>query len=199
MRLAHSARFFSSRIQATAHVWPLGCCFALFVALGCGEGQASNSGGAGGDTGVGGAGRESPGEIAALSIAGDSLVGTRIGQRWAVSVTALDAFDEPIPDVDVTWTSSDVSVADVSDDGLVTSLRPGVARIIATASGYSDSVELISHSAVPSDVGEMYTTWFPRFDEAPVAVVDGKLEVFTIDPGAAQATRPWPHAGVARF
>lgn len=138
-------------------------------------------------------------EVAAVKIDSAPLVGNRIGQRWALTATALDTFGEPIPGVDFDWDSTEHTVAKVDADGLVTAMRMGVAQISATAAGYSSSIELSSVSAVPSDVGEMYTTWFARSDEAPVAIVDGRLEVFAIYPGAAQPTRPWPHPGVARF
>lgn len=158
------------------------------------------SGGVGGDLGSGGdGGNEPPREVAAVMIDSDPLVGTRIGQRWALTATALDSFGEPIPDVDFDWESSAVSVATVDADGLVTAMRAGEAQIMATAAGQSDSVELAAASAVPSDAGEMYTSWFARSDDAPVAIVDGRIEVFAIYSGAAQPTRPWPHPGVERF
>jgi len=159
----------------------------LVLAVGCGDAQD-----------VGG-GNEPTREVAAVTIDSGPLVGTRIGQRWPLTATALDAFDEPIPNVDFDWDSSDVSIANVDAEGLVTAMRPGDARITVSVTGHSDSVELTARSAVPSDVGEMYTTWFARSDDAPVAIVDGRLEVFTIYPGAVQATRPWPHDGVERF
>lgn len=170
----------------------------LVLSVGCGDSQAVGAGGIGGGLG-GDGGNEPPREVASVTIDSEALVGTRIGQRWLLIATALDAFDEPIPDVEFEWDSSDASVASVDTEGLVTAMLTGEALITATAAGHSDSVELTAGSAVPSDVGEMYTTWFARSDDAPVAIVDGRLEVFTIYPGAAQATRPWPHEGVERF
>lgn len=164
-----------------------GVLLALTLASGCGGGAD------------GGGGTEPPRKVASVSIDSDPVLGTRIGQRWALTATARDAFGEAVPEVEFEWASSDVSVTSVDAEGLATARGVGEALITVTAAGYSDSVELTAHSAVPSDVGEMYTTWFARSDDAPVAIVDGRLEVFTAYPGSAQATTPWPHPGVERF
>jgi hypothetical protein len=140
-----------------------------------------------------------PREVAAVTIDSGPLLGSRIGQRWVLSATALDALGETMPDVEVLWESSNASIADVDAEGLVTAMRIGEARITASTVGHSDSVELTARSSVPSDIGEMYTVWFARSDDAPAAIVDGRLEVFGIYAGAAQPTSPWPHSGVERF
>ena len=49
--------------------------------------------------------------------------------------------DEEI-DVDVTWSSSDETLATVDDEGLVTTLRPGTVTITATAFGTSDEATI---------------------------------------------------------
>ncbi|MEM7135727.1 MAG: Ig-like domain-containing protein [Myxococcota bacterium] len=159
----------------------------------CGDGQTS--------LGAGGAGGDGPPSqvVAEVRLATSSLVGTRIGQRWALVATAIDTQGEPIPDVTFEWESSADDVATVDADGLITTLAVGEARITATAGGQTASVELSSNSAVPSDVGEMYTVWFARSDEAAVAIVDGRLEVFGAETGSGLATTPWPYAGVASF
>jgi hypothetical protein len=166
----------------------------LVLPLGCGDSQAPGSGTP--DARPGGRGGS---EVVAVIIDSGALVGTRVGQRWPLTATALDVFDEPIPDLAYDWDSSDVSIATVDAAGLVTAMGPGEAQITVTVAGHSDSVEFAALSAVPSEVGEMYTTWFARSDDAPVAIVDGRLEVFTTYPGAAQPTPPWPHPGVERF
>ncbi len=179
--------------RAIHRAWPAGGFLLLALAWGCGENPGSDDGGSGAG------GDETSREVVAVVIDSGALVGTRIGQRWALTATALDAFDEPIPDVEFHWDSSESSIANVDTEGLVTAMRRGEARITATAAGHSDSVELTARSAVPSEVGEVYTVWFARSDDAAVAVIDGRLEVFAMYPGAAQPTPPWPHPGVERF
>jgi len=181
------------RRRSIHRAWQVGAFLCSTLVLGCGDGSASDTGPSGGG------GRVTPREVAAVTIDSGPLLSSRIGQRWALTATALDGFGETMPDVEVVWESSDASIASVNAEGLVTAMRIGQARITASAAGHSDSVELTARSAVPSDVGDVYTVWFPRSDDAPAAIVDGRLEVFGIYPGAAEPTSPWPHPGVERF
>lgn len=175
----------------------------VFVfAIGCGDAQSA-PGGAGataGDSGAGGtAGTGTPASIASVTIDSEPALGTRLGERWALVATARDELGEPIADVSVQWSSSNVSVATVNDRGVVTALRHGTSSITATVEEFSDTVTVTARSAVPSDSGEMYTVWFARSDPANVAVVDGRLEVFALTPGARAPMTPWPHSGVAQI
>ncbi|MEM8609549.1 MAG: hypothetical protein AAGF92_20775 [Myxococcota bacterium] len=194
-----------SRKRRSTWRWRGGCArmlpIALVLPLGCGDSVPSvGPGGDAGTPGLGGMGG-SPVELAVAAVRIDSapLEGTRLGHRWVLRATALDAFGEPVSDVAFAWSSSDPSVASVSEVGVVTTHRAGVAEISARAAGYSDAVALTSRSAVPSDVGEMLTTWFARSDDAPVALVDGALSVFDAYEGSAAPTTPWSHGAVAHF
>jgi hypothetical protein len=58
-----------------------------------------------------------------------------VGTKMPLNATVLDANDAPIPNVPVTWTSSDPTVATVDATGLVTAIAPGLAVITATGGG----------------------------------------------------------------
>lgn len=88
-------------------------------------------------------------EVAARSVrvsAGDTtLFAGLAGTQLAASVSPADATNKA-----VTWSSSDPGVAAVDENGFVTPLRPGTARITATAaSGAKGSVRL--RVRVPTD------------------------------------------------
>ena len=203
MRLAGSRHSHLKARRTHPCAWRVGAWLFLALAFGCGGGTNAadpGTGGTGGEVGAGGVGGSgTPRQIAAVTIESDPLVGTRLGQRWTLSATALDGAGDLIPDVSFMWESSEDSIASVDAVGLVTALGAGRAEITATAGSLSDSVALTARSAVPSDAGEMFTAWFARSDDAPAAIVDGKLEVFGVYPDAAQPVTPWPHPDVERF
>ena len=68
----------------------------------------------------------------AIQSSGTVLV---VDTRRQLGVTVLDANDAPLPDVPVTWTSSDPDVATVDANGLVTAVKQGLAIITATGGG----------------------------------------------------------------
>lgn len=175
---------------------------ALLLALvvGCGDtsGVTDGSGAQAGDSGAGGVGgRVTTASVASVAIDSTPAPGTHLGQRWSLTVTARDVLGDPVGEANVAWSSSDVSVATVSERGVVTALRPGTASITVTSNGHSDAVTVTARSAVPSDVGEMVTTWFARSDAARIAIVDGRLEVFALRSGDPTPPAPWPHPDVA--
>jgi len=58
-----------------------------------------------------------------------------VGTKMPLQATVLDANDAPIPNVPVTWDTSNPAVATVDATGLVTALAPGLAVITATGGG----------------------------------------------------------------
>ena len=55
------------------------------------------------------------------------------GASVQVHATARDEKDQPIPDVQITWASSDAAVAAVDATGKVTAAKSGSATVTATA------------------------------------------------------------------
>ena len=67
---------------------------------------------------------------------------TAIGQTLQLMASVSDANDHPIADPDISWSSSDESVATVDEDGLVTAVSNGMADITATSGDVSQSVTI---------------------------------------------------------
>ena len=65
-----------------------------------------------------------------------------IGATVQLEATVLDANRQPVEDAVVTWQSGDEAIATVSAQGLVTSVKNGVARITARSGSASESVDV---------------------------------------------------------
>ena len=63
-----------------------------------------------------------------------------VGRTVRLTAQPLDAGGAPLPGRAITWASSDVTVAQVDDDGTITGVAPGAATIVATAEGRSAQV-----------------------------------------------------------
>ena len=61
---------------------------------------------------------------------------------WRVYVAVVDSFGFPVPDVKVTWTSSDTSLARIDSTGMITPLAPGALTIVGQAGSASHSAPL---------------------------------------------------------
>ena len=95
---------------------------------------------------------------ARVSITPDSADLTALGQTVGLSATVYDANDNLIVDAVVSWSSSDVTVASVDGNGLVTAVGIGMAEISATSGSVSAYATMkvsqsigrisLSHSAV---------------------------------------------------
>ncbi len=73
------------------------------------------------------------------------------GASVALVITARDAENRPLAGRTVAWSSSDPTIASVSNVGLVTALRPGIVQIAASVDGRSATVQLtITTRAVAS-------------------------------------------------
>ena len=77
-----------------------------------------------------------------------------IGETVQLTATVLDGNDQPIADAAVSWTSSDTDVATVDDEGLITAVSNGSARITARSGSVSASVNLSVMQAAHSIVIE---------------------------------------------
>lgn len=65
---------------------------------------------------------------------------TSIGQTEQLTAEVFDQGGRPIPDADVTWSSSSVSVASVSAQGLITAVMNGTTQITAEADGATANI-----------------------------------------------------------
>jgi hypothetical protein len=70
-----------------------------------------------------------------LSLSQASLTLNYLGQTANVSATAEDMAGEPIPDVEVAWTTRDAAIVTVSDAGQVTAQGEGSTFVVASALG----------------------------------------------------------------
>ena len=66
-----------------------------------------------------------------------SLLLTALGDTATLTATVLDANGDTVPDVTVTWTSSDTTIATVDTAGLVTAIEYGATAVTATSDSLS--------------------------------------------------------------
>ena len=83
------------------------------------------------------------GAPATIQLGTDTLRFDALGDTARVSVTASDAFGNPIATPQVTWTSDNPNRASVNGGGLVTATGNGTTRVIASAGGTADTVVVI--------------------------------------------------------
>ena len=72
----------------------------------------------------------------------------RVGETFQLTAEALDAGGRVLTGRPITWVSSNVDVATVTNDGLITAISPGGAVITASSEGKSESAS-ITVSLVP--------------------------------------------------
>ena len=65
-----------------------------------------------------------------------------LGATVQLTATVLDGNGQPVAGVEVTWQSSDEAVATVSAQGLVTAVRNGTARVMATSGAATSGIEV---------------------------------------------------------
>ena len=109
----------------------------VFLATACGNGSTTEP---------------PPGPVAVASVevtpAADTL--TALGQTQQLSATALDGQGNPVSGVTFTWSSSDESLATVSETGLVTALGTGQVQITATVQNVGGTAALLIAQEVTS-------------------------------------------------
>lgn len=119
-----------------------------------------------------------PVSTVAVSLAESTV---RVGQTTQASAVTRDADGNFLAGRTIAWSTSDAAVATVSASGVVTAVRPGTARIVATSEGKSGSASVsvstatqiigvvladpVPHDAVPPDVAGC-TPPYPEPDHA---------------------------------
>ena len=81
-------------------------------------------------------------EAGSITIEPQTAALTSLGETVQLAATVLDERERPVEGAVVTWTSSDESVATVSDKGLVTAVGNGTALISVRSGSVSDSIEV---------------------------------------------------------
>lgn len=81
-------------------------------------------------------------EAVSIVIEPDSATLMSVGETVQLAATVLDGNGQPVADAVVAWRSSDEAVATVSDQGLVTAVRKGAARITASSGSAISGIEL---------------------------------------------------------
>lgn len=98
--------------------------------------------------------------VAAVSISPDSTLLTELGATQQFSATAVDDNGGALTGIDFQWSSSDQSVASVTDGGLATAEGDGEGMIVVEADGEADTAavvvntnpEILSVTVTPSSV-----------------------------------------------
>ncbi len=123
-----------------------------------------------------------------------------IGETILLSATVLDANDQLIANAEVTWSSSDPTVATVNVEGLVTARLNGNTLITARsgdASGQASvtvmqtaySIVIEPSSASMSSLGETLQLSATVFDPNDIEIADSTVDWSSSDPGVAMVTR----------
>jgi uncharacterized protein YjdB len=94
--------------------------------------------------------------VATVTVSPSSMRLT-VGSTATLQATAEDATGRVLSDRRLFWTSSDTTIARVSSGGVVSALRPGTARIAASAEGESGVAEVVV--LVPVDRVEIHPAW----------------------------------------
>ena len=92
-----------------------------------------------------------PPEPARITITPSSVNLTAIGQTIRLSATVYDNTNARIPEAEVSWTSSDSTVATVSTQGLVKAVNNGIAQISARSGNISNSINA-TVSQIPTSI-----------------------------------------------
>jgi uncharacterized protein YjdB len=128
--LLHRPRASLSSAPTAARRWSL---LGLLVAAGCGGADRLAGGEAAGP------------EVAAIALTAASVTLSAVGSSEVVTARVVDAQGRPLPQPQVAWSSSDLTVADVTGSGasaVITARAPGRAVITARAGGRSAAIEV---------------------------------------------------------
>jgi hypothetical protein len=81
-------------------------------------------------------------KIDAVVIGGGAAVNLTVGDTVRLAATVGDDRGGTVTDATVAWRSTAEAVASVTSSGLVTALTPGATKIIASAEGFADTVDV---------------------------------------------------------
>lgn len=139
---------------------------------------------------------------ASMLLAPNTLSFAALAETATIAVTVEDANGSQIENPAVSWSSSDVAVAAVEDDGTVTSIGNGTATITAsstsggvtasaqvTVSQVTTLVTVISSADVLTALGESVTLAASAEDANGFAVADAELSWTTWDESVATVDR----------
>jgi len=70
------------------------------------------------------------------------LASLSVGQTASFTATAFDAANNPLSDRPITWATRDTAVAIIAPNGVATAVGPGLAYLVATSEGVSDSAQV---------------------------------------------------------
>jgi len=113
-----------------------------------------------------------------------------------LTVTARDGAGRPIEDVSVRWIASTPELASVDQDGVVTGLNPGMARITAVVEGQPASVSVVVRALPPAELraavgtdvpyaGQVVPVRISAFNRLGEPVEDPELTWSSSDPSVA--------------
>ena len=80
----------------------------------------------------------------------NEITSENINSGYQLAATVLDENGHLVDDATVSWSSSDESVATVSAQGLVTSLKNGIARITASSGSATHTIDITVRVPIPS-------------------------------------------------
>ena len=89
----------------------------------------------GGEESTGPGGQQQPPSVASVAVTPSTATLVSLGETIQLAASALDASGNAVADKTFTWSSSDDSIATVSDAGLVTAVVDGPVTITATTAG----------------------------------------------------------------
>ncbi|HEV2146740.1 MAG TPA: Ig-like domain-containing protein, partial [Longimicrobiaceae bacterium] len=117
-----------------------------------------------------------------------------IGVTVQARALPLDANGKHIPDLAITWSSSNASVARISESGLITGVSEGTATITATAGGKSGT-ESVTVSRSAPDVSPPEVTGFSISPMEVDVVSSPQAVTFTVgfkdETGVSSTSPPW--------
>lgn len=83
------------------------------------------------------------------------------GQALPLTAIFYDTLGAPVPNVPITWLSSDTTIVSVNSDGLATANDVGTATVVATVNGIVSNNTVIRVVADPSQVKRRTTMLIP--------------------------------------
>lgn len=87
-------------------------------------------------------GKDDTPQPTSLVLSNDALAFAALGDSARLEATVRDQNNFPVPDADITWSSTDTAIAKVNTNGWVSAVANGTARIIATSGALADTATI---------------------------------------------------------